>query len=236
MVAGGFAGDLAALNDTTPHDRRYDRLVEYTTVIQRLLAGPGPVTFEGEFYTVRQLRMTPPLPPEMFPGIFMSGSSDAGLAAARRVGATAVKYPRPPAQDAVDAPDQDLDSGVRVGIIARETESEAWQSAHERFPQDRKGQLTHQLAMKASDSAWHKQLSDLGDQPADEASPYWLVPFQNYKTFCPYLVGSYERVAAELARYVAIGHRKFILDIPPHRDELRHIGVTFELALNQVNA
>ena len=33
MVAGGFVNDLAALNDTTPHDRRYERLVEYTTII-----------------------------------------------------------------------------------------------------------------------------------------------------------------------------------------------------------
>src|SRR5215813_13915855 len=29
MVAGGFKNDLVALNDTTPHDRRYDRMIEY---------------------------------------------------------------------------------------------------------------------------------------------------------------------------------------------------------------
>src|SRR5215831_345508 len=45
MVAGGFANDLAALNDRTPHDRRYDRLVEYTLIIKRLLDGAGPVSF-----------------------------------------------------------------------------------------------------------------------------------------------------------------------------------------------
>src|SRR6476660_3078904 len=36
MVAGGFTNDLAALNDTTPHDRRYARLVEYTSIIKSL--------------------------------------------------------------------------------------------------------------------------------------------------------------------------------------------------------
>src|SRR5882672_12546007 len=50
MVAGGFKNDLTALNDTTPHDRRYHRLIEYTTIIQRLLSGQGPVTLDGEFY------------------------------------------------------------------------------------------------------------------------------------------------------------------------------------------
>src|SRR5258706_12042774 len=37
MVAGGFKNDLAALNDSTPHDNRYYRLWESTTIIQRLL-------------------------------------------------------------------------------------------------------------------------------------------------------------------------------------------------------
>ena len=44
MVAGGFINDLLALNDPTDHDARYDRLVEYTTIVKRLLAGDGPVS------------------------------------------------------------------------------------------------------------------------------------------------------------------------------------------------
>jgi len=41
-----------------------------------------------------------------------------------------------------------------------------------------------------------------------------MVPFENYKTFCPYLVGSYDRVADEIARYVGVGYRTIILDVP----------------------
>src|ERR1700692_1380698 len=47
MVAGGFKNDLVALNDSTPHDERYTRLVEYTTIIMGLLRGPGAFSFEG---------------------------------------------------------------------------------------------------------------------------------------------------------------------------------------------
>ena len=61
MVAGGFKNDLSALNDPTPHDKRYARLAEYTTIIKELLASAAPVTFEGEFYKVNKLKMTPPL-------------------------------------------------------------------------------------------------------------------------------------------------------------------------------
>ena len=47
-----------------------------------------------------------------------------------------------------------------------------------------------------------------------------MVPFQNYKTMCPYLVGSYEEVADELARYFSAGYRTIILDVPPNPEEL----------------
>ena len=102
----------------------------------------------------------------------------------------------------------------------------AWQVARERFPEDRKGQLTHQLAMRVSDSHWHKQLSELGAK-AVPGSPYWMHPFENYKTFCPYLVGDYDTVAAEVGRYTDVGYNTFILDIPPSLEELRHIAEAF---------
>ena len=107
--------------------------------------------------------------------------------------------------------------------------------ARARFPEDRKGQLTHQLAMKVSDSEWHKHLSQIGETAGPEAeSPYWMVPFENYKTFCPYLVGSYERVADEVARYVGVGYRTIILDVPASPAELEHIGVVCERAAARV--
>lgn len=229
MVAGGFKNDLIALNDPTPHDQRYERLIEYTTIITRLLRAEGPVTFEGAFYKVNNLKLSPAIPQKLFPGIFVSGSSDAGLSAARSIDATAIQYPKPAEEYLNNPPDETLDCGIRVGIISRNDEHEAWRIAHTRFPEDRKGQLTHQMAMKVSDSEWHKQLSKLGK--TTDQHPYWLVPFENYKTMCPYLVGSYERVGAELAEYIRVGYRTFILDIPPDAEELQHITVTFERAV-----
>ena len=230
MIAGGFPNDLIALNDTTPHDKRYARLIEYTLIIKELLAGESAVSRDGEFYKVDKLRLTPPLDRDLFPGIFVSGSSDAGLAAARAIGATAVKYPKPAGEE-IAVPNDGIDYGIRVGIITRETDDEAWRVARARFPEDRKGQLTHQLAMKTSDSLWHKQLSCLDEET--DSNPYWLVPFHNYKTFCPYLVGSYERIAEEVVRYVEAGYKTFILDIPPTQEELSHIGLVFKQSLRQ---
>jgi alkanesulfonate monooxygenase len=234
MVAGGFKNDLIALNDTTPHDERYTRLVEYTTIIKMLLSSPAPVTFEGKFYKVENLKMTPPLAPELFPGILMSGSSEAGLAAARAVGATAVQYPKPAKEFEANPVAEGEKSGVRVGIIARPRSVDAWNVANERFPGDRKGQLAHQLAMRVSDSAWHQQLSQMIKEVGETQGVYWMWPFQNYQTFCPYLVGSYEEVADEVSRYIRGGFKSFILDIPPNREELHHTQAVFDYALRGV--
>ena len=231
MVAGGFKNDLTALRDTTPHDSRYDRLQEYTQIITHLLTG-APVSYEGAYYQVANLKLTPPLARELFPGIFLSGSSDAGLEACRALGATAVKYPKSPNEEIDGNGDNGhTNCGIRVGIIAREDDEEAWAVAYQRFPEDRKGQLTHQLAMKVSDSLWHQQLSELADETRNHRCPYWLTPFENYKTFCPYLVGSYQVVAQELAKYIGAGYWTFILDIPPDREEMHHTALAFHHAL-----
>jgi alkanesulfonate monooxygenase len=232
MVAGGFKNDLVAFNDQTPHDRRYDRLVEYTSIIKQLLESSLPTSFNGEFYKIDKLALKPSLPPELRPGVFISGSSPAGVAAATSVGATAIKYPEPPDECKPASPSSTMSSGVRVGIIAREQDDEAWRTAHHRFPSDRKGQIAHQLAMRVSDSSWHKQLSHREEiNSAQDA--YWLGPFQNSKSNCPYLVGNYDRVARELRRYVASGYQTFILDIPPTEEELDHIQKVFERATQQ---
>jgi alkanesulfonate monooxygenase len=121
------------LNDTTPHDSRYERLVEYTQVIRQLIEARSPLTFEGRFYKVEGLSMQPRIAPELVPGILVSGSSEAGRHAARAMGAVAVKYPEPPEQCAPDSSDQNNPCGVRVGIIARASDVEAWRVALERF-------------------------------------------------------------------------------------------------------
>ena len=223
MVAGGFANDLKALADCTPHDRRYDRLTEYTTIIQRLLDGSSPVTFAGEFYQIEQLTLKPTLSKSLYPVITLSGSSNAGLAAAMALGAIAVKYPEPPEQISVHPHPKSLGCGFRTGIIVREREDEAWKIADERFPSDRMGQIAHGLAMKASDSEWHRTLSASSDSAAQKRGTYWLRPFENYKTFCPYLVGSYDEVADSLALYLAEGFTTIILDVPASEEDLAHI-------------
>ncbi len=229
MLAGGFKNDLLALGDDTPHDDRYRRTVEYTKII-RALVEDGMATLDGRYYKVTNLKLVPPVPEELRPAVLASGSSPAGMEAARAMGAVAVKYPKPPGEEEDVRDGHAPGYGVRVGVIARATTEEAWSVAHARFPEDRRGQITQQLATKVSDSSWHKQLATRTDGEPGEQSPYWLGPFQNYQTFCPYLVGTYDCVADLVRGYIRSGYKTFILDIPASREELEHIGIVFAKA------
>jgi alkanesulfonate monooxygenase len=230
MVAGGFRNDLLALGDDTPHDRRYDRLIEYTRLIVELVRHNKPITLEGEFYQVSGVQLRPALPADLAPVVFVSGSSPAGMAAAKQLGAVAVEYPKPGGEYEAEGLGQRTGAGIRIGIITQTTREQAWEIAHRRFPGDRRGQMLHDLAMKVSDSHWHKQLGQLPGQERETEGVYWLWPFKNYNTFCPYLVGAFDEVAAELARYMRAGFDHYILDIPASADDLAQIGEVFRRA------
>jgi len=232
-VAGGFTRDLQALGEATPHDERYERLVEYAGVVVRLLGSEAPLTLEGRYHRVQGLSLTPPLPGGLQPGHFVSGSSEAGRAAARALGAVAVEYPPAVPEDLAAFDPDSGERGMRVGVLAREDVGVAGSVAYARFPPDRQGRLMHRLAMAASDSSWHKQLVGHSAREDRPETPYWMIPFENYKTFCPYLVGSHERVAQVLAHHLRCGYTWFILDVPFVQEDLEHAGRAFALAARE---
>lgn len=228
-VAGGFKNDLKALADPTPHDARYDRLVEYASIVRRLTDGET-VTFQGEYYEVHGLKLEPSIPPGLRPRFVLSGSSPAGKAASKELGARSVTYALPSEEPQEPPYEPGLSAGLRMGMIARPRRQDAWQAAYHRFPPDRGGVLMRDLARKVSDSHWHEHLCRVADKRSDRATPYWMVPFENYKTMCPYLVGSHEEVAHEVTDYIARGFRTFILDEPATEADLANAKVVFERA------
>ena len=226
-IAGGFKNDLLSLGDNTPHDERYERLFDYAQVIKGLLKSKGLFSHKGDYYMVDKVRMAPAIPEDMIPLELISGTSDAGIETANKLGATKVKYAKPLAEYNNEIQSENFDLGVRFGIIARDSSEEAWAIAHQRFPDDSIGEKAHVMATKVSDSSWHKEISNLQNKNPNDV--YWLKPFHTYKTFCPYLVGSHQEVAEELAGYVRLGHTTVILDIMLEQKDFSNCRKVFEI-------
>jgi len=226
-IAGGFKGDLISLGDATPHDERYEKLYDYASLVIGLLKSKGLHSHAGKYYEVTNIKMRPRIPENMIPFEMMSGTSEAGIATAQKLGATKVKYAKPISEYNGTAHNSSFDLGIRFGIITRETFEEAWQIANSRFPDDMKGSMAHVMATKTSDSNWHKEISSLNSKEVRDV--YWLKPFHTYKTFCPYLVGSHSEVAEMLARYVNMGHTSIILDIMNEKTDFEHCSLVFKM-------
>ncbi|MEO8467778.1 MAG: alkanesulfonate monooxygenase, partial [Gammaproteobacteria bacterium] len=182
-----------------------------------------PVTYRGAFYKLANVSVLPALPAELQPLIFVSGLLDTDRSTALELGATPIESPIAGGTRGQHNRDG---YGVHLGIIADRDEARAWLIAQRRFPEDDKG--PRQFATQASDSQWLHRLPDLVDNEGRSDS-YWLQPLRNGQATCPYLVGSYDQIAAELARYLDDGCTTFILDEPANEEEMQHIGFAFEL-------
>jgi alkanesulfonate monooxygenase len=225
-------GDTALREASGGHDSRYEELVEYATLVRQLLEGRH-VTYVSQHFGMSAVRLEPELSTPFRPGYMVSGSCPAGVAAARALGALPV-YARPP--EAASASRRDHFAALRLGIIARSDRDAAWHTAFGRFPPDRGGPLTRSVARKVSDSRWHLTLCRLAEERASSGDPFWLGPFDGYKSMCPYLVGSHEDVASAIAAYVRRGFTTFLLDEPETEAEVEHASTAFELATGQVVA
>lgn len=231
FVSGGFSRDLAVQGDNLSHDARYDRLTEYATIVRMLLGG-GLANYAGKYYNVRRARLTAPVPADLMPTAYVSGSSAASLQAGESLGLSQLSVPLPP--DAFVSPHvrkNKFGSGVSIGIVARDDSSEAWRTARKRFPADPEGAERMKLLLSTSVSSWQSQLASLPFADETQGEAYWLVPFRYRHTFAPYLVGSYDEVAQAVTTYLNGGIRTFVIDIPQEPDDLYHARIAIERAV-----
>lgn len=230
FISGGFPRDLETLCDTCSHDERYDRVVEYGRIIRTLLSEKSPCSFKGKYYQVNglQMRFGPALPPHCTPIFTTSGSSPAGLAAARRLKARAIQYLRPWKEYSGVPLSPDLEYGTRVGIVARDSAEKAWNAARNRYPENPAGAEIREYSVQISDSVWVRELAK--EVHVTEGHPYWLGPYRNNQAACPFLVGAMEEVAFELAGYIEMGLRTFLVEDAESDSDSEQIMTAFKLA------
>ncbi|MEV7870545.1 LLM class flavin-dependent oxidoreductase [Streptomyces sp. NPDC088124] len=214
LITGGIKGELDQVGDRADHDERYERAAEYMTVVRALLDSDGPVDHEGRHYRFRGLRTFSRLPAALRPRVFVAGSSKASLAAVGSVGDVAVTHPEPTAAFAETFVAPRLGDpqalGIRVGLVARRTDEEAWAEARGRYVGDRRSRAM--TAMKTrSESDWNRRIAALAMSGDTHDDVYWTGAYQAEKGLMPLLVGSYDRVAEYLEGYLSLGVSKLLL-------------------------
>lgn len=232
LIAGADPAELASINDHLDHDARYARVQQHIEIMLCLLDHAGePTTVCGEHWRYDGFTLTPDMPAELRPEVFVAGSSPAGRAVAARVADVAVTHTIDPTATEINdfvsaARSAGLHMGMRVGILAREDPLEAWSVAEARFPADRRSTLVAAQKLR-SNSHWMRSLAEQAFRPDSDSSRTWLGGFVSAKSHAAYLVGGYDEVAETLGAYRDLGFSRLLLDGPFDEPEFRHTNEVF---------
>ena len=137
VVAGGNPAELAMDGVYLAHDDRYEQAHEFLAIWRNLFSGKV-VDFSGRYLTTEGARLGFDSVQRPYPPLWFGGSSDAGIDVAAEHADVYLTWAEPPAAIAeklaaarakAEANGRTLRFGLRVHLIVRETETEAWAAA-----------------------------------------------------------------------------------------------------------
>lgn len=237
VVAGGDPEELAADGLYLEHDERYELTDEFMSVWRDVLAQKESVSLDGKHIKISQaVNFFPPIQ-QPHPPVFFGGSSPAAIAAAAKHADYYLTWGEPPEQvkekltlvrEAVHAQGRTVKFGIRLHIIVRETNEEAWQAANQLI-----SHLDDELIAKAQkvyarmDSHGQKRMTQThgGDRSSLEISPnLWAGIGLVRGGAGTALVGDPDTIAERLQEYAELGIETFILSGYPHLEEAYRVA------------
>jgi alkanesulfonate monooxygenase len=239
IITGGGGPQQLWWGDSVAHDDRYARTTEFLDVVRGVWNG-GPFSYQGKFYQVEDAGLPDPLSAEEFPEIYFSGSSDAALASASKHADYYLSWLEPfdalrdkfnRVKERTDGLGRKIQCAVRVDIVARPTEEEAWEEIRRGFANvDPAALARFQGTGERSESVGAARQRDF--RPATINSYKDLIIEPNVWSGFSLLrggqtqgiVGSYEQVAERLDDLVRLGADAFILASTPHLEEAYRVG------------
>jgi alkanesulfonate monooxygenase len=237
VVCGGNPADLAGDGLTLGHDERYAQADDFLRIWRGLMAGET-VNFAGHYLSSKggKLRYPPVQAPH--PPVYFGGSSPAAHRLAASQADAYLTWGEPPdavAEKITDvrrqaaAKGRTLRYGIRLHLIVRETEGEAWDAARgliRHLSDDTIATAQRKLPVE-SDSEGQRRMLALhgGSRERLEVSPnLWAGVGLVRGGAGTALVGDPETVAARIREYQDLGIDTVIASGYPHLDEAYRVA------------
>lgn len=241
LVTGGDPDELAGDGLFLPHEERYALSTEFLTVWREVLRASHEgeaVDFDGDQLRVKGGKLLYPPVSRPYPPVFFGGSSGPAIELAAEQVDTYLTWGEPPAAVAeklgevrqrAQAKGRRLEYGIRLHVIVRETEEEAWAAAGDLVKHlDEDVIAAAQAKFAAMDSVGQRRMAELhkGRFNKDdirsglEISPnLWAGVGLVRGGAGTALVGNPQQVADRLQEYAALGLEYFVLSGYPHLEE-----------------
>lgn len=243
VVVGGEDIEQRAYGDYTTKEQRYARADEALALAQDLWTSQEPITRQGTYETVENAQLAKR--PETTPRIFFGGSSQPGIEVAGRRADVYLTWGETPdkveeklerVRQSAAAAGREIEYGIRLHIIARDTSQQAWAEAQRLLDSvDPEEVQKIQKDLARSQSEGQRLQSELHGQGKDfvsgadarelEIAPnLWAGVGLLRGGAGTALVGSYQEVAQRLAEYRDAGIKHFIVSGYPHLEETWTVG------------
>ncbi|HIE1226534.1 TPA: FMNH2-dependent alkanesulfonate monooxygenase [Serratia marcescens] len=231
VVTGGDPVENKGDGIFLSHAERYEVTQEFLTVYQRLLQGEK-VDFSGKHIRVEGAELLFPPVQENGPPLYFGGSSSEAIDIAAGQIDTYLTWGEPLAQVAeklaavrqrAERQGRKLSYGIRLHVIVRETEDEAWAAAERLIAHlDDDTIAAAQQIFARMDSTGQRRMSELhgGSRESLRIGPnLWAGVGLVRGGAGTALVGNPQQVAACIREYQALGIDNFILSGYPHLEE-----------------
>jgi len=241
LVTGGDPEELAGDGLFLSHEERYQVSEEFVTIWREVLTrshdGEG-FSFDGKHLKVQGAKVLYPPISKPYPPMFFGGSSGPAhdLCAAQMD--TYLTWGEPPAAVAEKIRDvggragklgRKLEFGIRLHVIVRETEEEAWAAAGKLISHlDEDIVAAAQKKFAAMDSIGQRRMAELHGGKFDKTNPraglevspnLWAGVGLVRGGAGTALVGNPQQVAARIQEYADLGMNYFIMSGYPHLEE-----------------
>ncbi|MFB2833422.1 FMNH2-dependent alkanesulfonate monooxygenase [Floridanema evergladense] len=236
VVTGGDPVESAGDGLHLSHDDRYKLTDEFLTVWRQIVAGEE-TNFQGDYLDIQRGKILFPPVQKPYPPLWFGGSSPIAQEIAAKHVDVYLTWGEPPAQVAekiaavkrlAEAEERTLKFGIRLHIIVRETESEAWSAANQLIKYvDDDAIATAQKAFSRMDSEGQKRMAQLhnSSREALEISPnLWAGVGLVRGGAGTALIGDPDTVAARMLEYRNLGIDTFIFSGYPHLEEAYRVA------------
>ncbi|KZM54303.1 FMNH2-dependent alkanesulfonate monooxygenase [Aeribacillus pallidus] len=231
VVAGGDPVELAGEGVFLDHDERYELTDEFLTIWRQLFT-EEEVDLEGDYLQIRGGQLPYPTVQKPYPPLYFGGSSPAAMKVAAKHIDVYLTWGEPPAQVEkkinkmrayAAAQGRTVKFGIRLHVIVRPTEEEAWEAANKLIEHVDEETIAQALKVfKRMDSEGQRLMTSLheGDRTRLEVSPNLWAGVGLVRTGAgTALVGDPDTVAARMKEYADLGIETFILSGYPHLEE-----------------
>ncbi len=209
IKTGGDAQQRRTQGDFVGEQDLHLRIEEFVTVARGVLT-QAPYSFKGRFFEVLNGGFQGPLGGQVVPPVYLSGATEADLALSANVADVHVFDAVPVAtlkqqianlKSHADEAKRKVSIGIRLDLIARETENEAFRDA----------------------TRYRNQTKQTGSVDALDEH-LWGGLTTHVTGANVTLIGSYQQVSAALIAYAEAGVSSFLLSATPHFEEAYRIG------------